>query len=114
MQPSGEAAWPESLRPLYEGVSGTPDAEAVTASAQWTESFAQWVRGASLEERNQAQLAAWERVATGERGLAELLFLVGSFSELLWPYAAPPPGLLERLLTRRKQMLEVLRAAGDA
>jgi|GEM_PF-1408482 len=114
MQPSGEAAWPESLRPLYEGVSGTPDAEAVTASAQWTESFAQWVRGASLEERNQAQLAAWERVATGERGLAELLFLVGSCSELLWPYAAPPPGLLERLLTRRKQMLEVLRAAGDA
>ncbi|MCP3164324.1 hypothetical protein [Myxococcus qinghaiensis] len=114
MQPSGEAAWPESLRPLYEGVSGTPDAEAVTASVQWTESFAQWVRGASLEERNQAQLAAWERVASGERGLAELLFLVGSCSELLWPYAAPPPGLLERLLTRQKQMLEVLRSAGDA
>ncbi|WP_240356239.1 hypothetical protein [Myxococcus eversor] len=114
MQPSGEAAWPESIRPLYEGVSGTPDAEAVSASSQWTESFALWVRGASLEERNQAQLAAWERVASGERGLAELLFLVGSCSELLWPYAAPPTGLLERLLTRRTQMLEVLRAAGDA
>ncbi|MFY2561115.1 hypothetical protein ACN469_26165 [Corallococcus terminator] len=113
MQPSGEAAWPESIRPLYEGVSATPDAEAVSASVQWTESFAQWVRGASLEERNQAQLAAWERVASGERRLAELLFLVGSCSELLWPYAAPPPGLLERLLTRQTQMLEVLRAAGD-
>ncbi|WP_254627477.1 hypothetical protein [Myxococcus sp. CA040A] len=114
MQPSGEAAWPESLRPLYEGVSRTSDAEAVSASAQWTESFAQWVRGASLEERNQAQLAAWERMASGARGLAELLFLVGSCSELLWPYAAPPPGLLERLLSRQAQMLDVLGAAGDA
>ncbi|WP_342374434.1 hypothetical protein NVS55_24085 [Myxococcus stipitatus] len=113
MHPSGEAAWPESLRPLYEGVAATPDAEAVAASVQRAESFAQWVSGASLEERNQAQLAAWARLAQGERGLAELMFLVGSCGELLWPYAVAPSGLLERLLSRQAAMLSALRAAGE-
>ncbi|WP_338865693.1 hypothetical protein [Myxococcus stipitatus] len=113
MHPSGEAAWPESLRPLYEGVASTPDAEAVAASVQWAESFAQWVRGASLEERNLAQLAAWARLAQGERGLAELMFLVGSCGELLWPYAVAPSGLLERLLSRQAAMLSALRAVGE-
>ncbi|MFY1830324.1 hypothetical protein ACN47A_30700, partial [Myxococcus fulvus] len=113
MHPSGEAAWPESLRPLYEEVASTPATEAVEASARWNTSFADWVRGASLEERTLAQLAAWERLARGERGLGELLFLVGSCSELLWPYAAPPAGLLERLLSRQGAMLEVLRGTGE-
>ncbi|MCP3065233.1 hypothetical protein LXT21_41315 [Myxococcus sp. K38C18041901] len=113
MHPSGEAAWPESLRPLYEEVASTPATEAVEASARWTTSFADWVRGASLEERTLAQLATWERLARGERGLGELLFLVGSCSELLWPYAVPPAGLLERLLSRQGAMLEVLRGTGE-
>ncbi|MCY1002944.1 hypothetical protein OWM54_37930 [Myxococcus sp. MISCRS1] len=113
MHPPGEAAWPESLRPLYEEVASTPATEAVEASARWSTSFADWVRGASLEERTLAQLAAWERLARGERGLGELLFLVGSCSELLWPYAAPPAGLLERLLSRQGAMLEILRGTGE-
>ncbi|MCK8501697.1 hypothetical protein [Myxococcus fulvus] len=113
MHPPGEAAWPESLRPLYEEVASTPATEAVEASARWSTSFADWVRGASLEERTLAQLAAWERLARGERGLGELLFLVGSCSELLWPYAAPPAGLLERLLSRQGAMLELLRGTGE-
>ncbi|WP_241758120.1 hypothetical protein [Myxococcus landrumensis] len=113
MHPPGEAAWPESLRPLYEGVASTPDAEAVAASVRWAESFAQWVSGASLEERNQAQRAAWARLAQGERGLAELMFLVGSCGELLWPYEVAPTGLLERLLSRQAAMLSGLRAAGE-
>ncbi|AGC46138.1 hypothetical protein MYSTI_04849 [Myxococcus stipitatus DSM 14675] len=113
MHPSGEAAWPESLRSLYEGVASTSDAEAVAASVPRAESFAQWVSGASLEERNQAQLAAWARLAQGERGLAELMFLVGSCGELLWPYEVAPSGLLERLLSRQAAMLSSLRAAGE-
>jgi len=114
MQPSGEAGWPESLRPLYEGVTGTPATEAVAASAQWRESFAQWVRGASLEERTLAQAAAWARLASGERTPGELLFLLSSCGELLWPYAAPPTGLLRRLLWRQDAVLGALQAAGDS
>jgi hypothetical protein len=113
MQPSGEAGWPESLRPLYEGVTGTPAAEAVAASAQWKESFAQWVRAASLDERTVAQAAAWQRLDSGERTPGELLFLLASCGELLWPYAVPPRGLLPRLLERRESMLSALQAAGD-
>ena len=41
--PSSEREWPESLRPLYEGVEGTPTPEALAASARWRESFAQCV-----------------------------------------------------------------------
>ena len=114
MQPSGEAGWPESLRPLYESVTGTPTTEAVAASAQWRESFAQWVRGASLEERTLAQAAAWARLASGERTPGELLFLLSSCGELLWPYAAPPSGLLRRLLWRQDAVLGALQAAGDS
>jgi len=113
MQPAGEAGWPESLRPLYEGVTGTPAAEAVAASAQWKESFAQWVRAASLDERTVAQAAAWAHLDSGERTPGELLFLLASCGELLWPYAVPPRGLLPRLLGRRETVLEALRAAGD-
>jgi hypothetical protein len=114
MLPSGESGWPESLRPLYEGVTGTPAAEAVAESARWRESFAQWVRGASLEERTLAELAAWARLDSGERTPGELLFLLLSSGELLWPYAAPPSGLLRRLLWRRESMLDALREAGDS
>ncbi|MBZ4420136.1 hypothetical protein [Myxococcus sp. RHSTA-1-4] len=114
MLPTGEAAWPESLRPLYEGVTGTPAAEAVAASAHWRESFAQWVRGASLEERTVAELAAWARLDSGERTPGELLFLLSSCGELLWPYAAPHSGLLRRLLWRQESMLGALQDTGDS
>ncbi len=114
MQPVSEAGWPESLRPLYETVVGTPVAEAVAASARWRESFASWVRGATLDERMLAQAAAWSRLDVGERTPAELLFLLSSCSELLWPYAAPPQGLLPRLMWRQEAMLAALVEAGDA
>ena len=114
MFPSGEAAWPESLRPLHESVLDTPAAEAVAASARWRESFAQWVKGASLEERSVAEAAAWARLDSGERTVGELLFLLSSCAELLWPYASPPAGLLRRLLARRESMLATLESAGDA
>ncbi|GHG83991.1 hypothetical protein [Comamonas sp. JC664] len=114
MQPLSETGWPESLRPLYETVTGTPVAEALAASTQWRESFAGWVRGATLEERTLAQAAAWSRMDAGERTPAELLFLLSSCSELLWPYAAPPQGLLPRLMWRQEVMLAALLEAGDA
>lgn len=114
MLSTGESGWPESLRPLYEEVMGTPVAEVLAASARWRESFAEWVRGASLEERTLAELAAWTRLDSGERTSGELLFLLLSSGELLWPYAAPPAGLLRRLLWRRESMLDVLQSAGDS
>jgi hypothetical protein len=113
MQASGEAGWPESLRPLYEGVTGTPAAEALAASTRWRESFAQWVRGASLEERTLAEAAAWARLDAGERSPAELLFLLSSCGELLWPYAAPPAGLLRRWLWRQEAVLAALAEDAD-
>ncbi|MCY1022247.1 hypothetical protein OV427_41275 [Pyxidicoccus sp. MSG2] len=114
MLPSAETGWPESLRPLYEGVTGTPASEALSASAQWRESFAQWVRGASLEERTLAGSAAWARLDAGERTPAELLFLLSSCGELLWPYEAPPSGLLQRLRWRQESVLGALQEAGDS
>ncbi|MFP2958926.1 hypothetical protein ACLEPN_14040 [Myxococcus sp. 1LA] len=114
MQPVGDAGWPDSLRSLYESVTGTPVADAVAASSQWREDFARWVRGATLDERTRAQAAAWSHLDTGERSPAELLFLLSSCSELLWPYAAPPRGLLPRLMARQEAMLAALNEAGDA
>ncbi|AKQ65650.1 hypothetical protein A176_002562 [Myxococcus hansupus] len=114
MQPVSETGWPESLRPLYETVTGTPVAEALDASAQWRESFAGWVRGATLDERTLAQAAAWSRMDAGDRTPAELLFLLSSCSELLWPYAAPPQGLLPRLKWRQEVLLAALLEASDA
>ncbi|MBU8897003.1 hypothetical protein KRR26_15395 [Corallococcus sp. M34] len=108
-----ESGWPESIRSLYEQVAQVSPAEAVDASAGWRETFAQWVRGASLEERTQAQAAAWARLSPGERTSGELLFLVSTCSELLWPYAEPPAGLLRQLLARQAEAVHALIAAGD-
>nr|WP_241759546.1 hypothetical protein [Pyxidicoccus parkwaysis] len=114
MLPSAETEWPESLRPLLEGVTGTPTAEALAAATQWRESFAQWVRGASLEERTLAESAAWARLESGERTPAELLFLLSSCVELMWPYAAPPSGLLQQLRWRQESVLAALQETGDS
>ncbi|AEI67847.1 hypothetical protein [Corallococcus macrosporus] len=114
MQPVRDARWPESLRPLYESVTGTPVAEAVAASTRWREDFSRWVRNASLDERTLAQAAAWSHLDEGERTPAEALFLLSSCSELLWPYAGSTPGLLPRLMARQEALLAALSEAGDA
>ncbi|MCY1042330.1 hypothetical protein OV208_13475 [Corallococcus sp. bb12-1] len=111
---SAEVGWPESLQPLHAQVAAALPQEAVALSAGWREDFARWVRGASLEERTRAQAAAWERLSPGERSPGEVLFLLSTCSELLWPYAEPPPGLLGQLLARQREAVATLREAGDA
>ncbi|WP_324291580.1 hypothetical protein [Corallococcus sp. BB11-1] len=113
MPSSAEAGWPESLQPLHAQVAAAAAQEAVALSAGWREDFARWVRGASLEERTRAQATAWERLSPGERSPGEVLFLLSSCSELLWPYAEPPPGLLRQLLARQREAVAMLREAGD-
>ncbi|NOK08512.1 hypothetical protein HNS30_05610 [Corallococcus exercitus] len=113
-QPLVEASWPEPLQALHARVASTSPQEAVASSAEWREDFARWVRGASLEERNRAQAAAWERLSPGERTPAELLFLLSTLNELLWPYEEPRPGLLKQLLARQHAAVTALRDAGDA
>ncbi|MCP3103522.1 hypothetical protein LZ198_32025 [Myxococcus sp. K15C18031901] len=114
MSPLGEAVWPESLRSLLERVASTPTAEAVAASVEWKAAFAHWVSGASLDERTAAQVAAWGRLSGGACSPAELLFLLSSASELLWPYTARTSGLLARLRARQAEVLGALSALGDA
>ncbi|TSC25912.1 hypothetical protein [Corallococcus sp. Z5C101001] len=114
MSPSVEASWPDSLQALHARVAAAAPLEAVASSADWREDFARWVRGASLEERTRAQAAAWERLSPGERTPGELLFLLSTCSELLWPYAEPPPGLLKQLLARQRDAVSALREAGDS
>jgi hypothetical protein len=113
MQPSVEASWPESLQALHANVVAAAPQEAVASSAGWREDFARWVRGASLEERHRAQAAAWERLSPGERSPGELLFLLSTVSELLWPYEEPRPGLMKQLLARQQDAVAALREAGD-
>lgn len=113
MPPSVEASWPAPLLALHARVAAAAPREAVASSAEWREDFARWVRGASLEERTRAQAAAWERLSPGERTPAELLFLLSTLSELLWPYEEPRPGLLKQLLARRDAAVTALRDAGD-
>lgn len=114
MSPSVEASWPDSLQALHARVAAAAPQEAVASSADWRDDFARWVRGASLEERTRAQAAAWERLSPGERTPGELLFLLSTCSELLWPYAEPPPGLLKQLLARQHDAVSALREAGDS
>ncbi|WP_223645952.1 hypothetical protein [Corallococcus sp. EGB] len=113
MQPSVEPSWPEPLLALHARVAATAPREAAASSAEWREDFARWVRGASLEERTRAQAAAWERLSPGERTPSELLFLLSTLSELLWPYEEPRLGLLKQLLARRDAAVTALREAGD-
>jgi hypothetical protein len=105
--------WPESIQALYEQVAGsTPDA-VLSSRPQWTERLAEWVRGATLDEREMARVATWSRLDSGDRSPSELLFMLVHCGELLWPYSEPPRELLQRLLSRQEQLVRALKAEGQ-
>jgi hypothetical protein len=108
-----EAQWPDSLRPLYTEAAGASLEAAVSSRGQWKTQLAQWVRGASLDERIRAQEAAWSRLGAGDPTPGELLFLLSHCGELLWPYSEAPKELLPRLTQRQEALAESLRAASQ-
>lgn len=112
MQP-GDDKWPESIQALYEQVTGASPDAVLASRPQWTEQLAGWVRSATLDEREMAQTAAWSRLDSGARSPGELLFLLAHGGELLWPYTAPPRELLQRLIFRREQLVQALKAEGQ-
>ncbi|MET0406177.1 MAG: hypothetical protein ABW123_27410, partial [Cystobacter sp.] len=105
--------WPDSIQALYEHASGAPADAALTARPQWTEQLSDWVRRATLEERERARTATWARLDAGTRSSGELLFLLLYSGELLWPYSEAPRELLRRLLSRQEQLVQGLRAQGQ-
>ncbi|HEY0097144.1 MAG TPA: hypothetical protein VGB96_22640, partial [Archangium sp.] len=113
MQP-GDDKWPESIQALYEQVTGARPDAVLSSRPQWTERLAEWVRSATLDEREMAQTAAWSRLDSGSRSPGELLFLLVHSGELLWPYTEPPRELLQRLISRREQLVQALKAEGQA
>ncbi|PTL78528.1 hypothetical protein [Vitiosangium sp. GDMCC 1.1324] len=109
----GNDKWPESIQALYEQVAGSlPDA-VLSSRPQWTEQLAEWVRSATLDEREMAQGAAWARLDTGARSPGELLFLLVHCGELLWPYSEAPKELLLRLISRQEQLVQALKGEGQ-
>ncbi|HSP81958.1 MAG TPA: hypothetical protein VLQ93_25785 [Myxococcaceae bacterium] len=104
--------WPESLQPLYAQVVGASPEEALASRTQWTERLAEWVRGATLDERTLAQSATWSLLDTGSPSPGELLFLLAHCGELLWPYSEVPRELLLRLGARKEQLVAALQAEG--
>ncbi|AKJ06633.1 hypothetical protein ATI61_105385 [Archangium gephyra] len=113
MQP-GDDKWPESIQALYEQVTGASPDAVLSSRPRWSEQLAEWVRSATLDEREMAQTAAWSRLDSGDRSPGELLFLLAHSGELLWPYTAPPRELLHRLISRREQLVLALNAQGQA
>ena len=110
---SGNDKWPDSLQALYEQVAGASPEAVLASRPQWSEQLAQWVRAATLDERETAQVAAWSRLDSGTRSPGELLFLLAHCGELLWPYSEPPPELLQRLTSRQEQLVQVLKGEGQ-
>jgi hypothetical protein len=106
----GDDKWPESIQALYEQVTGASPGAVLSSRPQWSEQLAEWVRSATLDEREMAQTAAWSRLDSGARSPGELLFLLAHSGELLWPYTEPPRELLQRLISRREQLIQALRA----
>src|SRR5688500_8233281 len=111
---SGNDKWPDSLQALYEQVAGASPEAVLASRPQWSEQLAQWVRGATLDERETAQVAAWSRLDSGTRSPGELLFLLAHCGELLWPYSEPPPELLQRLTSRQGSSSRRSRVKGRA
>ncbi|WP_257459832.1 hypothetical protein [Archangium lipolyticum] len=109
----GNDKWPDSLQALYEQVAGAPPEAVLSSRPQWTEQLAEWVRAATLDERETAQAAAWSRLDSGSRSPGELLFLLAHCGELLWPYSEPPKELLQRLISRQEQLVQALKGGGQ-
>jgi len=110
---SGNDKWPESIQALYEQVAGATPEAVLSSRPQWTERLAEWVRDATLDERELAQAATWSRLDSGARSPGELLFLLVHSGELLWPYSEPPRELLQRLTTRQAQLVQALGDGGQ-
>ncbi len=110
----GNDKWPDSIQALYEQVAGSSPEALLSSRPQWTERLAEWVRAATLEEREMAQAATWSRLDSGSRSPGELLFLLVHCGELLWPYSEPPRELLQRLISRQEQLVLVLEGQGEA
>jgi hypothetical protein len=110
---SSNDKWPDSLQALYEQVSGASPEAVLSSRPQWSERLAEWVRGATLDERELAQAATWSRLDSGPRSPGELLFLLAHCGELLWPYSEPPKELLQRLTSRQEQLIQALRGEGQ-
>ncbi|QRK04007.1 hypothetical protein JQX13_27390 [Archangium violaceum] len=109
----GNDKWPESIQALYEQVAGSAPEAVLSSRPQWSEQLAEWVRNATLDEREMAQSAAWSRLDTGSRSPGELLFLLVHCGELLWPYSEAPRELLQRLITRQAQLVQALKDGGQ-
>jgi hypothetical protein len=110
---SRDDTWPESIQALYEQVAGSTPEAVLASRPQWTEQLAEWVRGATLDERETAQAATWSRLDSGDRSPGELLFLLAHCGELLWPYSEAPRELLQRLLARQEQLVQAMKAEGQ-
>jgi hypothetical protein len=110
---SGNDKWPDSLQALYEQVAGSSPEALLGSRPQWTERLAEWVRSATLDERELAQEATWARLDSGSRSPGELLFLLAHCGELLWPYSEPPRELLQRLTSRQEQLVQALKGEGQ-
>jgi hypothetical protein len=110
---SGNDKWPDSLQALYEQVAGSSPEVLLSSRPQWTERLAEWVRSATLDERELAQEATWARLDSGSRSPGELLFLLAHCGELLWPYSEPPRELLQRLTSRQEQLVQALKGEGQ-
>ncbi|WP_434382677.1 hypothetical protein [Melittangium boletus] len=102
----GEHPWPDPLQALYAQVAGATPEALLASRPQWAEQLSDWLRRATLEEREQARSATWTRLDTGTRSPGELLFLMAHCGELLWPYSDAPSELLQRLIARRAQLVQ--------
>ncbi|HEX8437863.1 hypothetical protein [Archangium sp.] len=109
----GNDRWPDSIQALYEQVAGSSPEAVLSSRPQWTERLAEWVRSATLDERELAQAATWSRLDSGSRSPGELLFLLAHCGELLWPYSEPPRELLQRLTSRQEQLVQALKGEGQ-
>ena len=109
---SGEHPWPDSIQALYDQVAAATPEAVLASRPQWAEQLIEWLRQARLDERERARTATWARLDTGDRSPGELLFLLAYCGELLWPYSEAPRELLQRLISRRTQLVQGWREEG--